>query len=399
VVDPSIGQNRLGAAVGDLRAFGKYAFFPRLNPLQLAVSLTAVAPTGNTQTLRGGGAFMFSPRVDFELNLTVLKVLVNAGANLRTANQRLLNLTIGQELAWAVGAEVPVWNNPSNRLALIATTTGGLGLTQLNASSVPMDALGGLRFWLEDTIAIEVAVGGGLTHGWAAPRFEAVAGVSFTPKPFKLGSRRVSEEEFARERADAEAEAAEKQKVKKTTEAFAMSRGDEEPTAKPVEPVKVATRPEPSSMATGTFADADHDGVADADDKCPNEKETINGIKDDDGCPDQGEGLININGSTLKMKTRITFLKGKALFTPGGEELMRQLALTLRARRGLKLKIEVYVTEQSTRMGNEQLSADRAGTIRDFLKVRFVTDEQVDVKGLGVQRPLDPSVVDVTPVP
>ena len=34
--------------------------------------------------------------------------------------------------------------------------------------------------------------------------------------------------------------------------------------------------------------DNDHDRILDVNDKCPNEPETYNGVKDDDGCPDKG---------------------------------------------------------------------------------------------------------------
>src|SRR5262249_24972575 len=43
---------------------------------------------------------------------------------------------------------------------------------------------------------------------------------------------------------------------------------------------------QPSLAVVPPTADADGDGVADADDKCPNDKETVNGYMDDDGCPD-----------------------------------------------------------------------------------------------------------------
>ena len=53
--------------------------------------------------------------------------------------------------------------------------------------------------------------------------------------------------------------------------------------------------PPPPRPVPPADADRDGDGIPDALDQCPNEPETVNGIKDDDGCPEQdqdGDGIL-----------------------------------------------------------------------------------------------------------
>lgn len=372
LLDPSLGQNPLGFAVGDLRLGGKYAFFERASPFNVAAELLLAFPTGNTNTFRGGGAVVFSPRVLAELNLGVLRLAANAGVTLRTAPTRLLDLTVGQEFIWAAGADIPVYGD-SNALSVLLTTTGAVGLSGSSSASVPIDALGGLRYRVKDFLAVEVAIGGGITRGWATPRFEAVVGVSFFAKPIPLPSSLVELPKAA-------------------------------PTAGP-EPEAVmasSTEAEPGSPAhqatpRATVKDADHDGVPDELDRCPQAKETVNGVDDDDGCPDEGEGLVSIASGTLKLKTRLGFNRGAATFTRGSESLIAQLALTLKSRPTLRLRFEVYVTELGTRPENERLASARARAIADALETRGVdVASQVETRALGMQRPFDASTVDIS---
>ena len=61
----------------------------------------------------------------------------------------------------------------------------------------------------------------------------------------------------------------------------------------------------PNEAGPGTpdgcpIKDSDHDGILDNVDKCPNEPETVNGYKDDDGCPDtvpdtDGDGIDDLH--------------------------------------------------------------------------------------------------------
>src|SRR5262249_11886033 len=56
--------------------------------------------------------------------------------------------------------------------------------------------------------------------------------------------------------------------------------------------------------------DEDSDGVPDAEDKCPNEKETINGFQDEDGCPDEGPAKVIVEKGQIRILEQIHFKTG-----------------------------------------------------------------------------------------
>jgi hypothetical protein len=100
--------------------------------------------------------------------------------------------------------------------------------------------------------------------------------------------------------------------------------------AKPEAELQIDEAPHAASVATACAApDSDRDGIPDADDKCPTEPETINGVDDDDGCPDTG-GLevVRLTGDRLTID-RVPTVDAHGL-TRGGEIIVDQVALVMR---------------------------------------------------------------------
>ena len=48
--------------------------------------------------------------------------------------------------------------------------------------------------------------------------------------------------------------------------------------------------------------DNDKDGIPDTADKCPNQPETLNGNKDDDGCPDAGAEIVRLAAGRIEVR-------------------------------------------------------------------------------------------------
>jgi hypothetical protein len=160
---------------------------------------------------------------------------------------------------------------------------------------------------------------------------------------------------------------------------------------KKVEPVKGE---EPAKSSLG-FVDTDRDGVADADDKCPTEKETINGNLDGDGCPDPGEGKVALVGTKLQLRSRLDFLARQATPTPGTENVLRQLALVLKANPTTRVRFDVFVTDQASRDESEGMAQRRAEALRVFMEREGVAPGRIQSNPRGMERPLDPSNVEV----
>ena len=87
--------------------------------------------------------------------------------------------------------------------------------------------------------------------------------------------------------------------------------------------------------------DADHDGVPDATDRCPTEAETINGVADDDGCPEHGvvpgaRSRVRVlhptadDPGTIELLESVRFDAADHVL-PASRPVLAQLAIALRA--------------------------------------------------------------------
>ena len=66
----------------------------------------------------------------------------------------------------------------------------------------------------------------------------------------------------------------------------------------------------------------------DEDDECPTEKETINGIDDYDGCPDEGEGATRyVEDQRIDISETIHFETAKATIKVESQWVLNQVAL------------------------------------------------------------------------
>jgi outer membrane protein OmpA-like peptidoglycan-associated protein len=373
-LDPALGGAIAGFSAGDLRVVPKYAFFPRDRAFQVAATLPISLPTGNRAAFRGGGPVMISPRAMAELTLPILRLVANVGFNFRTSEPRLLNLRVGQEFTWGFGGEFPLFGN-QNTLLLQVSVTGAVGFANSGVAGNPVDALAGVKYRIGDRFAIELGAGGGLTRGWGAPRWLVVAGLSYqhTPLPLpawgtKAGEAPKPAEPPARE-----------------VDTWAVAR----PEPKPAEP-----RPSEAPKPVGAFLDADRDGVADADDQCPGERETINGNQDGDGCPDPGEGKVALVGGRLQLRAKLEFVAKKAQPTPATVGVLKQLGLLLKANPEKKVRFDVFVTEMDTSNANAAMSTERLEALTKALTAEGVAPGRIKGVAHGMERPLEPSSVE-----
>ncbi|MGE5183809.1 MAG: OmpA family protein [Acidobacteriota bacterium] len=134
--------------------------------------------------------------------------------------------------------------------------------------------------------------------------------------------------------------------------------------------------------------DNDSDGIADGVDKCPNEPETINGVQDDDGCPDHGDSLVVLSPERLELLDAFQFARDK-LNEKKTANLLGQIAATLRAHAEIaRLRITVYVQPTRNPDKDQQLSDNRASSIRDALIERGVEPKRLVARGFGGEKPL-----------
>jgi OOP family OmpA-OmpF porin len=172
-------------------------------------------------------------------------------------------------------------------------------------------------------------------------------------------------------------------------------------------------RSEPMRLAD----DADGDGVADADDRCPDRDEDLDGIEDQDGCPDidddRDEILDTFDQCRLAAETRNGFrdddgcpdrlpeelaeliASSDALLFSGGSARLRsparraltRLADLLDRHDSVRLLIMGHTDDREGAGDATRLSQQRAEAVRDFLVGRGVALQRLEVWGGGAAHP------------
>lgn len=180
-------------------------------------------------------------------------------------------------------------------------------------------------------------------------------------------------------------------------------------------------RPAPVAV-TPSFADRDHDGVRDEDDRCPDALEDRDGFEDEDGCPDldnDKDGIPDVDDQCPnapevyngfedqdgcpdhvhpQFPTETT-IEGVVLFGEGSAVRAGQAAATVDAVAAylkanpqvVLLQIEGHADEPGKPEALLQLSQSRADAVRKMLIARGTDEARVRAKGFGAFCPRDPA--------
>lgn len=130
--------------------------------------------------------------------------------------------------------------------------------------------------------------------------------------------------------------------------------------------------------------DQDKDGISDVQDKCPNEAETANGYQDDDGCPDVAERSDKIK----EVQDQILFETGSAELTEGSRDAIHRLARRIREDPGTRLVVEGHADDRGPDSINQPLSERRAEAVVEALIRAGAPRAQLRAIGYGSTRPL-----------
>ena len=133
--------------------------------------------------------------------------------------------------------------------------------------------------------------------------------------------------------------------------------------------------------------DNDKDGIPDTEDLCPNEPETQNGYADHDGCPDEEQ--VRVVGDKIVLDERVHFRTNNAMIRRLSFSLLERLVKLLQDHpEYVHIHIEGHADQRGTEKFNQQLSADRAESVMNFLIDHGVARERLSFEGFGSSRPL-----------
>ena len=166
--------------LGDLRLVPKVLLLQR-DTLRLGLAAPVVLPTGGASELRGQKGFGVQPRlaVDYAFE-SGTRLLANVGLNVRS-RQELLNLSVGNELSYGVGAAIP-FEVKSHPFTGLASLGGALGLGAsggTNEEERPLELQAGLQTRVSKSLMATLGVGKGLTLGYGMPVFRVFSGFSY----------------------------------------------------------------------------------------------------------------------------------------------------------------------------------------------------------------------------
>ncbi len=136
--------------------------------------------------------------------------------------------------------------------------------------------------------------------------------------------------------------------------------------------------------------DADGDRILDADDECPNDPETYNGIDDEDGCPDMARGVVIKTPGVVIRPQSILFRNRKTRVLPASLAVIDMVARTLAD--NPQVESILIVGHADSAEGNpsnrKRLSARRARMVMDQLVKKGVDRKRLRSIGLSDACPL-----------
>lgn len=119
-------------------------------------------------------------------------------------------------------------------------------------------------------------------------------------------------------------------------------------------------------------------------DLCPNQPETFNGFKDDDGCPDE-------KPQEIKQKFTLTGVNFKTASAELLEEsyyMLETVYNSLEAYPKVKVEIAGHTDNEGSADYNRVLSEERAKTVMKYLINRGISPDRLTAKGYGKERPV-----------
>ncbi|MFL5347091.1 MAG: Ig-like domain-containing protein [Hyalangium sp.] len=275
--------------LGDLRLIPKVLLLEG-ESLRLGLAAPVVLPTGGSTALRGEKGVGVQPRLATDYTFDGgTRLLANVGVNLRS-RQELLNLSVGNELSYGLGAAIPfqVQGHPLIGLASVAGAFG-LGATGgTNEEEIPLELQAGLQYPFSKSMVATLGAGRGLTLGYGMPVFRVFTGVTWTAEEQTHSRPRDSDNDGVPDVADKCPDQPEDRDGFQDEDGCPDPDNDQDGIADVAD--KCPNQPEDKDGFQDEDGcpdpDNDHDGIADTVDKCPNEPEDKDGFQDEDGCPD-----------------------------------------------------------------------------------------------------------------
>lgn len=386
------GDDRSEAALGDLRLLPKFRF---LSDARHGVGLALLAdlrlPTHTSRFYGGARMPALAPRLllDHRFGLSGFRAGLDVGVLIRKETE-YRNVSAASELMAGVGLGYR-FDGGQAPVELMLDVRNFVGFAQTDREEVGLEGLLGAGIDLTPEWKMNVGGGLGLLEGFGVPTGRAFLGVRWEPSPNDpdhdgiASQERPEGEEEARDEppAEGEDEPASVDDVDDAAREAAIKGGYD---ACPDLPEDIDGIEDEDGCPEG---DSDRDGVLDYLDRCPEEAETINGFKDDDGCADEGPAKIVIEESKITILETIRFEPNSAKIDPDSNSILDQIALTFRKHQEIqRIEIGGHTDSTGPRGLNMRLSRERARSVRQYLLSRGIPPGRLSARGYGPDSPV-----------
>lgn len=138
--------------------------------------------------------------------------------------------------------------------------------------------------------------------------------------------------------------------------------------------------------------DSDLDGIEDGRDTCRFEAETVNGIRDEDGCPDAE--LVHVEGSSVVFDERLEFPFASAAIGDAMERQLLELTLFLAAHPAARVLVLGHTDDTGPDGYNMQVSRARALAVVGQLVASGIDPGRLTMVARGETRPTEAGTSD-----
>ncbi len=147
---------------------------------------------------------------------------------------------------------------------------------------------------------------------------------------------------------------------------------------------------EPGLAADGCpLRDDDGDGILNPEDRCPDVCEVINGVRDDDGCPDANPGDDPEIAAILGPIQGLSFATRKATILPSSRPRLDAIAEVLLRHPEADIEVSGHTDDRdSDRISRLSITGQRAAAVVAYLVMKGVASDRLESRDFGPERPL-----------
>jgi OOP family OmpA-OmpF porin len=132
--------------------------------------------------------------------------------------------------------------------------------------------------------------------------------------------------------------------------------------------------------------DSDGDGIMDSVDQCVFEPETVNGLEDTDGCPDELPPKLRAFEGTLE---GIEFDFRKDTIRPKSKPILDEAIATLKEFEFITIRIVGHTDNVGADAFNQELSERRAAAVKQYFVAGGIDEGRIETEGNGAAEPRD----------